>query len=66
MTARKTILQVLHALLQTQPAPALRGKVLPERIPTTGLLISVPAIWVSLPSSSGRWPYPSLLTSDQD
>ena len=29
----------LHALLQTQPAPVLRGEVLPERVPAAGLLI---------------------------
>ena len=39
MTAREAILQALHALLQTQPSPVLRGEVLPERVPTTGLLI---------------------------
>jgi hypothetical protein len=38
-TARETILQALHALLQTQPAPALRGEVLPQRVPAAGLLI---------------------------
>ena len=36
---RETILQALHALLQTQPAPVLRGEVLPERVPAAGLLI---------------------------
>ena len=36
---RETILQTLHALLQTQPAPVLRGEILPERVPATGLLI---------------------------
>ena len=38
-TTRETILQALHALLQTQPAPVLRGEVLPERVPAVGLLI---------------------------
>ena len=38
-STREAILQALHALLQTQPAPVLRGEVLPERVPTTGLLI---------------------------
>ena len=38
-TTRETILQALHALLQTQPAPVLRGEVLPERVPASGLLI---------------------------
>jgi hypothetical protein len=38
-TTRETILQALHALLQTLPAPVLRGEVLPERVPATGLLI---------------------------
>jgi hypothetical protein len=38
-TTRETILTALHALLQTQPAPVLRGEVLPERIPPAGLLI---------------------------
>ena len=38
-STRETILQALHALLQTQPAPVLRGDVLPERVPPAGLLI---------------------------
>ena len=38
-TTRETILQALHAALQAQPAPVLRGEVLPERAPATGLLI---------------------------
>jgi hypothetical protein len=38
-TARETILQALHALLQSQPAPVLRGEALPERVPAAGLLI---------------------------
>jgi hypothetical protein len=38
-TARETILSALHARLQSQPAPVLRGEVLPERLPPTGLLI---------------------------
>jgi hypothetical protein len=38
-TIRETILAALHAALQAQAAPVLRGDVLPERIPTTGLLI---------------------------
>ena len=38
-TTREAILSALHALLQTQPAPVLRGEVLPERVPPTGLLI---------------------------
>jgi hypothetical protein len=38
-TMRETILSALHALLQTQPAPVLRGEVLPERVPAAGLLI---------------------------
>jgi hypothetical protein len=38
-TTREIILQALHALLQTQPAPVLRGEVLPERMPAAGLLI---------------------------
>lgn len=38
-TIRETILQALHALLQAQPAPVLRGEVLPERVPSAGLLI---------------------------
>ena len=38
-TTRETILQALHALLQTQPSPVLRGEVLPERVPPAGLLI---------------------------
>jgi len=38
-TTRETILAALHALLQTLPATALRGDVLPERMPSDGLLI---------------------------
>jgi hypothetical protein len=38
-TSREAILQALYALLQTQPAPVLRGEVLPERVPAAGLLI---------------------------
>ena len=36
---RETILAALHTLLQTLPAIALRGDVLPERVPAAGLLI---------------------------
>ena len=36
---RETILCALHARLQTLAAPVLRGDVLPERIPATGLII---------------------------
>ena len=36
---RETILTTLHARLQTLAAPVLRGEVLPERIPATGLII---------------------------
>ena len=39
MTTHEIILQALHALLQTQPAPVLRGEALPERVPAAGLLI---------------------------
>ena len=39
MTLRETILAALHGLLQTLPATALRGDVLPERLPATGLMI---------------------------
>jgi hypothetical protein len=38
-THRETILTALHTLLQTLPATALRGDVLPERVPADGLLI---------------------------
>ena len=38
-TVRETILAALHARLQTLSAPVLRGEVLPERIPATGLII---------------------------
>ena len=38
-TSRETILAALHALLSALPVTALRGDVLPERIPTTGLII---------------------------
>ena len=36
---RELILAALHARLQTLAAPVLRGDVLPERIPATGLII---------------------------
>ena len=36
---RELVLAALHTRLQTLPAPVLRGDVLPERIPTTGLII---------------------------
>jgi hypothetical protein len=36
---RETILAALHVRLQTLAAPVLRGEVLPERIPATGLII---------------------------
>ena len=36
---RETVLTALHARLQTLAAPVLRGEVLPERIPTSGLII---------------------------
>ena len=36
---RETILADLHERLQTLAAPVLRGDVLPERIPSTGLII---------------------------
>jgi len=39
VTERETILAALHTLLQTLPATALRGEVLPERVPAEGLLI---------------------------
>lgn len=38
-SARETILAALHARLRTLAAPVLRGDVLPERIPSTGLII---------------------------
>ena len=38
-TPRETILAALHTRLQTLAAPVLRGEVLPERIPATGLII---------------------------
>ncbi len=36
---RETILAALHAQLQTLDAAVLRGEVLPERIPATGLIV---------------------------
>lgn len=36
---RETILTALHARLSALPATALRGEVLPERVPAEGLLI---------------------------
>jgi len=36
---RETILTALHALLSALPAAVLRGEVLPERVPSDGLLI---------------------------
>ena len=38
-TPRETTLTALHTRLQTLPATALRGEVLPERVPAEGLLI---------------------------
>ncbi len=38
-TPRETILAALHARLSALPATALRGDVLPERVPTVGLMI---------------------------
>ena len=38
-TTRETILTALFARLSALPATALRGDVLPERVPTSGLLI---------------------------
>jgi len=38
-TPRETILQALFATLQTVPATALRGAVLPERVSAEGLVI---------------------------
>ena len=38
-TKRETILSALQARLQTLAAPVLRGDVLPERIPASGLII---------------------------
>ena len=38
-TPRETILVALHARLSALPAIALRGEVLPERVPAEGLLI---------------------------
>jgi len=38
-TTRETILAALHARLSALPAIALRGEVLPERVPADGLLI---------------------------
>ena len=38
-TTRETIISALHTRLSTLPATVLRGDVLPERVPATGLLI---------------------------
>jgi len=38
-TTRETILAALHTRLSALPATALRGDVLPERVPSNGLLI---------------------------
>jgi hypothetical protein len=38
-TSRETILASLHARLLSLPATALRGEVLPERVPAAGLMI---------------------------
>lgn len=38
-TPRETILAALHARLLALPATALRGDVLPERVPAAGLLV---------------------------
>ena len=39
MSTRETILTALHARLLALPATVLRGEVLPERVPTDGLVI---------------------------
>ena len=38
-TTRETILAALHIRLSALPATTLRGDVLPERVPTSGLLV---------------------------
>lgn len=38
-STRETILSAVHALLQTQPGPVLCGWILPDRVPTSCLLI---------------------------
>jgi len=38
-TPRETILAALHARLSALPATALRGDVLPERVPAVGLQV---------------------------
>ena len=38
-TLRETILAALHSRLSALPCTALRGDVLPERVPTAGLLV---------------------------
>jgi len=38
-TPRETILTALHARPKSLPATALRGEVLPERVPPKGLMI---------------------------
>lgn len=38
-TPRETILAALHTRLSAVPATALRGEVVPERVPAAGLLI---------------------------
>ena len=38
-TTRELVLTALHARLSALPATALRGDVLPERVPNAGLLI---------------------------
>ena len=38
-SSRETILAALYARLSALPATALRGEVLPERVPSEGLLI---------------------------
>ena len=38
-TLRETVLGALHTLLQSLPATALQGEVLPERLPSAGLLL---------------------------
>ena len=38
-TQRELVLAALHARLQSLPATVLRGEILPERIPASGLII---------------------------
>ena len=53
-TPRETILAALHARLSALPATALRGDVLPERVPAEGLRIAALLTAAGITPSNGE------------